>query len=169
MIQRIKFDPGRNPEFAEIVASHKRLMEDWNTCIEEVHAFRIDRLLPFRRAGRLRALGIRIGRLADSWLKWQQKSEAFALNPRFHELEEEHAWLIYSHSVASLHFMLLKTRFSMDVIIHDYNRIWSDRSNQLSFNIAILSFALTFLGLLASLWSVMGVISSPIQMMFAGM
>ena len=143
-----------NPLFYEIVDEHNAIMADWNKINHELDDMKMPKLISpaFRR--RLRSIGLEILELQKQFLQWNDKAYGLLTKPNYIFSEDEERELGFIHYSILLQDIRNCLDNRMVMIVSNFNRVQDLYSSHVNFVIAILSFLLTFLGLIATIVSI---------------
>ena len=140
-----------NPQYHALVEKHNSMMVEWNRINKSLHEAKTPRIFPFAFKKKMKVLQIDLESLQKDFIIWNNDAFKFLLNPNLiipHSSDSEITFLHYSGFLRDLRS---KYERNMILIGDNYHRVWDSYSNKVNFRIAIASFVLTFIGLVATL------------------
>jgi hypothetical protein len=143
-----------NPLFYEILNEHNAIMSEWNRLSHQLEDMKIPKLISPRFRRRLQSVGLGIQELQKQFLQWNGKADGLFTSPNYIFSEDEERELGFIHYSGLLQDIRNHLDNRMVMIVSNFNRVQDLYSSQVNFVIAISSFVLTFLGLIATIVSI---------------
>jgi len=144
----IRLDEEGNESYYELVEEYNELLSRWNKFNENINEFRIPRLLVFGTKKHLEEKGNELSLLQKDYLDWKGKATNFFIKPHYNISKELDGDLIFIHFTNVLRHLVNRMESNMILIANNYNKIYSDYEGQINFIIAIISFLISFSGLI---------------------
>lgn len=147
----LNLDEEKNPEFHEIAQEHNELMDEWNRInagfVEEPQPI----LLLWGRASYLESkYGQHISDLQKKFVEWNKRASDLVYKPTLTFGEDEESELGLIHYTNVMRDLKNRMEDRMNLIVKNYNQVYSDHRSQVNFNIAIASFILAMVGVILS-------------------
>jgi hypothetical protein len=139
--------------FYEILDEHNAIMSEWNRIGHQLQDIKIPKLISPRFRRRLRSIGLEIQELQKRFLQWNGKAYGLVTKPNYVFSEDEERELGFIHYSGLLQDIRNHVDNRMVMMVSNFNRVQDLYSSQVNFVIAISSFVLTFLGLIATIIS----------------
>lgn len=155
--QRIlNLDEEKNPEFHEIAQEHNELMDEWNSINADLVTETQPILLLWGRASYLESkYGQPISDLQEQFVEWNKRASDLVYKPNLTFGENEESGLGLIHYTNVMRDLKNRMEDRMNLIVKNYNQVYSNHRNQINFNIAIASFILAIIGVILSSVSVL--------------
>jgi hypothetical protein len=146
--KKLSIDKEKNPDYYSIIEKHNLLMNKWNKVNGKIHALKFLKLFLWKNKKKLKEIYIELGQLEKEFIAWNNVAYPFITEPSFALPSCPESDLMFLHLTANLRDLRNKMNDNMRLIENNYNRIKDWENNQLNFIIAIISFVMTFIGLL---------------------
>jgi len=147
-LYEISLEEKDNPEFYALAKEHNSLMDRWNQYNNQLHTFKVPRVLIFKTKHKLTLIGRNIAKLQKDFLDWQKRARGFSVKPHYKVDSQQPGHLIYLHFTATMRDLVNRLDSNMVLLAENYNKRYSEYQNQVNFLIAIIAFIVSFIGLL---------------------
>lgn len=152
----LDIDRDKNQKYFEIIEKdHGKIMDRLNDLQLRILNIKIPSLFVFTIKNELKQIGKELVKLSKDYIKWNNKAGEFLGKPNYVFKKDQDSGIVFLHYSNMLRHVVNSTENSMDVIIDSHNKRWEQYKGQRNFIIAILSFSLTFLGLVAAVLSIL--------------
>ena len=140
-----------NPEYFAILDGHNSLMAEWNRIGKELQGLKQPKIFLWGHKKKLRKIASEVTQLQTQFLAWNKQAYEMITHPKIVLAEGADSQLSFLHYTSLLMDLRNRVGSDMVMIVDNFQRVAGVHSNQLNFLIAVTSFALTFLGLVAAL------------------
>lgn len=143
-----------NPEFYFIVDEHNAIMEQWNKINKDLFNLKQPKILLLGHKARLKSFHKPMETLQSKFIVWNKKAHELLHEPDFIFSEDEESEIGFIHYTNILRDMIGQLDHHMVLIADNFVKVQQRHSNQFNFVIAITSFALTFIALIVTLFTI---------------
>lgn len=151
----LDIDKDDNADYFNIIETeHGNLMDRWNELHYKLYQLKIPKVFGFKAKKELKDIGKALKDLQKDYLEWNKKAGNFLGKPRYNFNKEQDGLAIFIHYSSMLRHVVNTMHNNMVMIVDSFNKRIDQRKSQINFNIAIVSFALTFLGLVFTLYTI---------------
>tara|TARA_R100001143_G_C3359147_1_gene134458 strand:+ start:2171 stop:2641 length:471 start_codon:yes stop_codon:yes gene_type:complete len=152
----LDIDKEANAAFFEIIEKeHGDLMDRWNDLNARILKIQIPKIFLFTIKSNLREIGQELKQLQNDYIAWNKKAGNFLGKPNYTFKESQNGLAVLTHYSSMLRHVVNSMHNNMILIANNYNKRWDQYKGQTNFVIAISSFLLTFLGLIAALYTIL--------------
>lgn len=145
----------KNADYFEIIEKdYTDLMDRWNKLNKRMQKTSIPDLLVFTVKSELRSIGKDLKILQKDYIKWNKKAGSFLAKPHYIFEKDQDNGVVFLHYSNMLRHVIRSMDSHMVMIANNYNMRWDGYKGQRNFIIAIISFVLTFLGLVVALYTI---------------
>ena len=100
---------------------------------------------------KLKSIRPEVSHYIDDYLKWKYRVDNFVLNPEIMISEADYPWMTFQHYIDNLRDIAEDAENHATIISGNFNSASKELNSSLNFTIAILSFILSFIGLVVTL------------------
>lgn len=143
-----------NPKFYVIVDEHNFIMEQWNKINNDLFDLKQPKLLFRGYKARLKSFYKPMEKLQSKFIVWNKKAHELLLKTDFSFSEDEESVIGFIHYTNILRDMIGQLDHHMVLIADNFVKVQQRHSNQFNFVVAITSFALTFIALIVTLFTI---------------
>jgi len=147
---KLHIDLSENKKFSELFSGYNALMEGWNRVNDALHTRDLGWRIRKRRKHLLN-LGKELKDLQERYCDHNDKAIRFVVNPEFSIPKDSDQRLTFYLYHSALRDRINQFRSLMELIVVNYNNAHSEITGTRNFGIAITSFAISMIGLVASL------------------
>lgn len=142
-----------NKEFYDLLEEYNVIMDKWNSCNERICSFILPRIFFINTKKKIFSIGREISKLQKHFLEWNKKATTFFNNPHFKfDPDQKNREIVFHHFTNSLRHSIGTLNSHMTLIADNYNKLYTQFGNRVSFNIAIFAFIVSIIGLFFSLF-----------------
>jgi len=147
----INLDPKENEEFLILIKEHDEIVRKIERIINEIDFFSISCFILSKKHKLFKNIAQNIKLLQTKFLKWKDKATNFCLNPKYAINKEENLHFTSLHYTINLLDMVNSLELNVKKVIDNYNITIERKEAKRNYWIAIISFIVSFLGLIISL------------------
>jgi len=144
-----------NEVYYGLFERHNDLVDRWN----DLNHYLVDAPpvgFPTRKKKRvLLSKGVILADLLRDFLEWYGDASRFLLHPRLVVRQDAEPDLTFLHYTNFLSHMISESNNNMVLVANNYHKRYQSFQSQINFWIAIASFVLTFVGLAATLMTIL--------------
>lgn len=148
---KLYLNPEQNPEYGSIIERFYQHGKRWSELNKEIVAFRTPTIYSPKTKRRLLAICDEIAELQQRWSELNHEAVRFHANPHYRFPDEKVDTVTFQHYQDVLINRINHYESTMTLLTSNYNLTDANLKHVLNFNIAIASFALSFIGLVLSL------------------
>lgn len=152
----LDIDKEKNSAYFKLIEKdHAELMARWNKLSDRIHEIDIPSLFVFTVKSELKQLGQDLSALQVDYVEWNKKAGEFLAKPHYIFEKDQDNGIVFLHYSNMLRHVISSMDGHMVLIANNYNKRWDQYKGQRNFIIAIVSFVLTFSGLIAALYTIL--------------
>lgn len=156
----LDIDRDKNQKYFDLIEKeHGELMDRWNELQSRILKLKIPSFFIFGVKKELKQIGSKLKKLGEDYISWNNKAGNFLGKPNYVFKKDQDSSVVFLHYSNMLRHVVNSMESSMRVITVSYNKRWDQYKGQRNFIIAITSFILAFLGLIAAIISIINFIS----------
>lgn len=151
----LDIDRNKNQKYFDLIEKdHGELMDRWNELQSRILKVKIPSLMVLGVKKELKQIGSELKKLGEDYIRWNNKAGNFLGKPNYVFKKDQDPGIVFLHYSNMLRHVVNSMESDMRVITDSYNKRWDQYKGQRNFIIAITSFILTFLGLVAAIISI---------------
>lgn len=147
----IGLDKETNLKFYEVVDQYNVIVDEWNRLNRQIIENKQPKFWLFGHKRRLKSIALEIQSLQKRFLAWNARAGDFLIKPDFKFKAHQESEIGFLHYSGFLRDLRDSLDHHMVLLATNMNNSWNQHSSQINFLIAIISFALTLAGLVATL------------------